>query len=241
MLQQEAADRKNIAGSAADREKYLNHEQLLAFQHSVRSGDTEELGAFFRGMREEAWSSGTVPMIQLASALLQKLSEEGLEESAVFSECLELLVGLSWDPSGEAVLAALADLSHRTARLLNETRRLRSKAGSLMDSVLRYINQNYGNDSLTLNSAAKELGFSAGYLGDYFKRTAGINFTDYVSQIRLEKARQLLADPSRRTYEVAFACGFSNAHYFSVVFKKYMGMTPTQYRERLQGEEPPKD
>ena len=83
--------------------------------------------------------------------------------------------------------------------------------------------------------AAKELGFSAGYLGDYFKRVTGVNFTDHLTRVRLKRACKMLADSNSKTYEIAFACGFSNAHYFSVVFKKYTGVLPSEYINTTQG------
>lgn len=105
---------------------------------------------------------------------------------------------------------------------------LRYAAGKILD----YVEENCHRDTLTLHGAAKELGFSAGYLGDYFKRMTGINFTDHLTRVRLQRACRMLADSNSKTYEIAFSCGFSNAHYFSVVFKKYTGATPTQYRAR---------
>jgi two-component system response regulator YesN len=65
-----------------------------------------------------------------------------------------------------------------------------------------------------------------------FKRETGKNFVDYLNDIRIEKAKELLKDISLKTYEVAEKVGIPDAHYFSRLFKKYVGITPTEFREQ---------
>ena len=71
------------------------------------------------------------------------------------------------------------------------------------------------------------------YLGKIFKKETGENFTQYVMRNRIETARQLLKDrPDYRTFEIAERSGFGdNPQYFSQVFKKYTGLTPSEYRQ----------
>jgi len=66
-----------------------------------------------------------------------------------------------------------------------------------------------------------------------FKRELKINFVDYLHKIRIQKAQELLKNQNLKTYQVANMVGFSNEKYFSQLFKKYTGLTPTQYRESL--------
>ena len=62
----------------------------------------------------------------------------------------------------------------------------------------------------------------------------GKNFVEYLNELRIEKAKELLKDVRYKTYEVAEKVGIPDAHYFSRLFKKYVGMTPTEYREQTK-------
>lgn len=215
---------------------FLDNRQLLAFQSAVKACDMDALSAFFREIQRQhsavPGKNGTIPAMQLTTLLMQTLSAEGMEREPVFDACLQLLATLPTDVCPASHGLELKRITHRTARLLSESRRTRGRSGTLLEKILDYVEENCHRDTLTLHGAAKELGFSAGYLGDYFKRVTGINFTDHLTRVRLQRACRMLADSNSKTYEIAFSCGFSNAHYFSVVFKKYTGATPTQYRAR---------
>jgi two-component system response regulator YesN len=66
-----------------------------------------------------------------------------------------------------------------------------------------------------------------------FKKEQGINFVDYLNELRINKAKELLADARYKTYEVAQAVGVPDSHYFSKLFRKYAGMTASEYRESV--------
>jgi two-component system response regulator YesN len=66
-----------------------------------------------------------------------------------------------------------------------------------------------------------------------FKKEMGVNFVDYLNELRIKKAKEMLADARYKTYEVAQAVGVPNSHYFSKLFHKYAGMTASEYRESL--------
>jgi transcriptional regulator GlxA family with amidase domain len=70
-------------------------------------------------------------------------------------------------------------------------------------------------------------------LFEQFKRGTGMTPTDYLLRVRVERARELMADTSRSLTEVAHATGFSSSQYFSTVFRRYTGMAPGAMREAL--------
>ena len=72
---------------------------------------------------------------------------------------------------------------------------------------------------------------STSYISRMFKKEMGRNFVDYMNGISLEKAKELLKDPKYKTYAVAKMVGTQDAPSFSRLFKKYQGLTPTEYRE----------
>jgi AraC-like DNA-binding protein len=71
------------------------------------------------------------------------------------------------------------------------------------------------------------------YFCKLFKRTTGLNFTEYLSRVRVEKAKNLLLNPNLRVSEVAFEVGFQSLTHFNRVFRKIAGESPTDYRHGL--------
>jgi AraC-like DNA-binding protein/ligand-binding sensor protein len=88
-------------------------------------------------------------------------------------------------------------------------------------------------EELSLGQVAKSVNTSSFYFCKMFKRATGINFTDYVSRVRIEKAKNLLLNPNLRVSEIAYEVGFQSLTHFNRVFKRIVGQSPTQYREQL--------
>jgi two-component system response regulator YesN len=103
----------------------------------------------------------------------------------------------------------------------------------LIRKAVDYINEHYKED-VTLNKVADHIYVSSFYISRMFKKEIGINFVDYLNDLRINKAKELLQDISYKTYEVAEAVGIANSHYFSKLFKKHVGVTPSEYRESLK-------
>ncbi len=100
----------------------------------------------------------------------------------------------------------------------------------LLKSAVEYLESHY-NEPVTLNDVAEKLYVSTYYLSRMFKKELNKNFVDYLNEIRINHAKELLLDVRYKTYEVADAIGISDPHYFSKLFKKYVGITPTEYKD----------
>ncbi len=88
-------------------------------------------------------------------------------------------------------------------------------------------------EDLSLGQVAKAVNTSSFYFCKMFKRFTGINFTDYLSRLRIEQARNLLLNPNLRISEIAYEVGFQSLTHFNRVFKKIIGQSPTEYRAQL--------
>jgi len=86
------------------------------------------------------------------------------------------------------------------------------------------------SDALSLGQVARAVNTSTFYFCKMFKKATGLNFTDYVSRTRIEKAKNLLLNPNLRVSEIAFEVGFQSLTHFNRVFKKIVGESPTEYR-----------
>jgi AraC-like DNA-binding protein/ligand-binding sensor protein len=88
-------------------------------------------------------------------------------------------------------------------------------------------------EDLSLDQVAKSVNTSKFYFCKVFKKATGINFTDYVSRIRTERAKNLMLNPNLRVSEIAYEVGFQSLTHFNRVFKRILGRSPTDYREQL--------
>ena len=101
-----------------------------------------------------------------------------------------------------------------------------------MEQILAYVQENLGRD-LSLSEVAEYVNLSVGYLSNYFKVKMGTNFTDYLTQLRIEKAKELLMYTNEKIYRVAELVGYQNSQYFVTMFKRRTGVTPAEYRKCL--------
>ena len=106
-----------------------------------------------------------------------------------------------------------------------------SQTALVMAHVRRYLEDNYMFD-LSLDSVGEILHISPAYLSAQFKKYQKMNFLDCLTELRINAAKELLADPFRSSAEVASMVGYEDASYFARAFKKRTGMTPAQYRRQ---------
>jgi len=105
-----------------------------------------------------------------------------------------------------------------------------NKLKEVIQAAVNYINLNYERD-ISLKDIAKYVFLSPSYFAKAFKDETGKSPISYLIQVRLERAKELLAESDQKVYEIAVAVGFSNQQRFNEIFKKYTGMTPLQYRK----------
>ena len=103
---------------------------------------------------------------------------------------------------------------------------------SVAEQARRAIDQSYANPELGVNHLSALLGYSPNYLGIAFKRAYGLSIADYLGRTRVAEAKRLMDETSLMVYEIAFRVGFEDQHYFSKTFKKYAGVSPSEYRGR---------
>jgi two-component system response regulator YesN len=116
----------------------------------------------------------------------------------------------------------------------DELRRIDGESKSvLIHSVLNYLNENYSNSSLSLNMIAENHNVTSSYLSNKFKEEVCINFIKYLNGIRVRKAKELLEDISTKVYMVSSSVGYEDVRYFSRIFRKHTGYTPTEYQKKI--------
>lgn len=100
----------------------------------------------------------------------------------------------------------------------------------LVRQAENYIRQNFHNPDLNVDALAEKFNFSPNYFGKLFKEINNINVSDFISELRFEKAKELLKETELNVNEVAVRSGFNNINYFYYAFRKNVGLTPASYR-----------
>ncbi|MGG1556288.1 helix-turn-helix domain-containing protein [Paenibacillus ferrarius] len=130
----------------------------------------------------------------------------------------------------------ISDIEAWTRRTLFEISELHvmregRRQSKLIAQMQQYVHEHL-DSKITLREIANVFAFSPNYLGALFKECTGISFSDYLIRSRMERAKQLLQDPTLRIYEVSNQLGYSNMTYFHRQFKGEIGLTPSEYRKR---------
>ena len=109
-------------------------------------------------------------------------------------------------------------------------RRQTDSAGQTVEAAKEYIRQHYAESDLSVEKLCAYLHLSSTYFSTLFKRETGTSFTAYVTTVRMEAAAEAIRGTEEKTYLIAQRCGYEDPNYFSYVFKRHFGVTPTKYR-----------
>lgn len=131
----------------------------------------------------------------------------------------------------------IKEINHLKSRVISYVRNFgalleknrQNKINSLVSSATDYINNNF-NKELTLEDVAYKVGISPYYLSKLFKQKLDKNFIDYITELRIEKAKKLLKDTDKSIKEITFEVGYNSQTYFCKVFKKVSGMPASDYK-----------
>lgn len=105
-----------------------------------------------------------------------------------------------------------------------------------MARAAEYIESNYANEKMTLHDLCRHVLMSSSYFSLVFKQHTGETFVEYLTRVRIVKAKELLQTTSLKFYEIAERVGYGDPNYFSILFKKHTGQTPRDYREKQSKE-----
>ncbi|PYI56377.1 helix-turn-helix domain-containing protein [Paenibacillus flagellatus] len=127
------------------------------------------------------------------------------------------------------------ELEKRIASTCDRIRLKKEERDPIVGFALEYIDGHYDED-VSLDTVAGKLGITGGYLSTYFKDKTGTNFVDRLNDVRIRHAMRLLLETDLRIQEIAERVGYQNMNSFYRMFKKFSGVTPTDYRKRQKGE-----
>ena len=208
-------------------------------QKFLSSGLAEEVDDFirdyFNAIGQEPMSSlvfRNYVVLNVRFSVLSFLKKLGCDDSEISGQEMENIM----DETGKTIEAAVA----YCGKILKKAIALRDEnAGNQNRSVLKlavdFIDHNYMDEEISLNKAAHVANVSANHFSALFSQNMGQTFTEYLTDLRMSKAKELLRCTAMRSSEIAGEVGYKDAHYFSYLFKKTQGMTPSEYR-KMRGE-----
>lgn len=101
----------------------------------------------------------------------------------------------------------------------------------VMDDIIHYIEHNY-MDNIKLENIAPLFGYNSSYLGKIFNKKVGEGFNVFVDKVRIKHSKELLLTTDLKVYEIAEKVGYKNVDYFHTKFKKYVKMSPAEFRKK---------
>jgi two-component system, response regulator YesN len=190
----------------------------------------QDLSNMTSPLKEKNASPANIKLIfiELITELLKLLTETKKVSAETWSQGLNLYNQIEKLVTVDEMAEVILNFAVTVSKCLAEVRATSSK--SIVSKAIEYVNTNYVLEDLSLYTTSSHIAVSAGYLSALFKKEAGINFSDYLTKVRMEKAIELLRATDMKTYEVAYKTGFSNPHYFSISFKKFTGRSPSEFR-----------
>ncbi|WP_274649323.1 response regulator [Paenibacillus humicola] len=179
-----------------------------------------------RSVRLKSCQTICLETLLSASKLLIDLN---LQDEALEREERELRATLFELETLQDMQARIEAYLLRACRLV--ARMKLQKSSRLIETVKRLIHERYSTN-LTIKEIAAEVYLTSTYICLLFKQETGETINEYLTRVRMEKAKELLEIAGTKLYDICFAIGYAEPGYFSKQFKKYCGLSPSEYRER---------
>ena len=204
-----------------------------------------------RGTREEVRTFCEAYMAQLEKDHMRSAM---VRQYVVMDICIVILSFCEKLSAGEEVEKEVQDLQASAARtdafgemqgvieqLLTKTIEIRDRASGrrysdLITTAKEEIEKKYMTEEISLNTVAMRVGMSPSYFSSIFSKEVGQTFVEYLTEVRMNKAKELLMCSAMKTSEIGYEVGYRDPHYFSYIFKKTQGCSPKEYRARRKSQ-----
>ena len=201
---------------------------------ALRSGSMEQIDTQINSLFNLLERDFTFSLDQIATwdRQFELLKNNWLKEYEINNEVTFVKREDYWKEDGTFSLPKFkkekADEFKELVKILSDAKYQKEK--NSMQRIEEFLQKNYQED-INLQEIADRFYLSREYISRKFKQDYDATITDYLTSIRMEKAKNLLENPYLKIYEVAYGVGYQNEKYFSKVFKKHEGVTPNEYRQ----------
>lgn len=220
---------------------YFPTDMEMRLINLVKSGNFTETQKLLEQIRqnntERNLSSAMKQMLvsEMAGSLLKCCEQLGMDQDDYIGEVELALKSTEHHHRSEEALDLLSRAFIKICRKIDE--RKKSHNDRLKNEMLRYIDENYMRSDLSLNMLSSAFQTSEAYVSYFFKEQTGINFSDYVENVRMDNAKKMLADSEMSVKDIAHWVGYYSLNTFSRAFKRFNGVSATEYRRVHQQSE----
>lgn len=165
--------------------------------------------------------------VEILFSITKHLNEIGEDASSVFGKEVDFYEKISKFETRDEINVWLRNITDWVLNYIKEKRDL--KISRAVIRAIEYIRANYSNEDLSLGMVSEFVGLSENRFSTLFAKETNKTFVEYLTTKRIEKAKDLLSSTSLKVYEIAEKVGYSNAEYFSRIFKKITGKSPNSY------------
>lgn len=200
---------------------------------AIKSNNRKELAvlicSFIQALREALLPKNRIFIIiqNLLLSIMNVLDSTGIDTDNILDTEKDLLTSIYTQQQLSDIERLVLDFCNQASDAMYTEKEGYSKKQAML--ALDYIDKNYSDSSISLNSVCTFLSISTSYFSMLFKNYTGETFIEALTKKRIDTAKNLIENTSMKTYEISNAVGFSDPHYFSITFKKHTGHTPTEY------------
>ena len=169
-------------------------------------------------------------LINIQVGVMKFVEKMGVEKANIdrtFKDYKQQIAAVS---TGEKAAEYIEELIRQAIRMRNE--RLGKKHSSLITEAKEFIVKNYQEETLSLSDVADQVGLSSSHFSTTFKQETGKSFVEFLTSVRMDKAKEMLCFTDMKASQISYEVGYKDPHYFSYLFKKTQGCTPSEYRSR---------
>ena len=204
---------------------YAEEQRIIDYIRFQKSPDREWLDAFFNKVLPPQYSveESRILLLQFLSTLGRIGNELGIDIIEEFKET----------ESGIYKFEKIEDCFFDLIKKITEEKikASRNYTEVIVETAVNYMKKNYSDPELSVGKISEISGVTPNYLSRVFKSVKGETCIDFLTNLRMEAAKELLRYSEKKSYEIAEESGYTNPNYFGALFKKYTGKTPKEYRE----------
>ncbi len=167
-------------------------------------------------------------MMNIYISIISFIKELGYSEEYILENYGDIKRVIKVVGTKEGMEEALREMLNYSLKLRDTVSE--DKYATLINDAKEYIEENYNNEIISLNSVAEYVNISPSHFSTIFSQETGQTFVSYLTEIRMKKAKELLRCSNMKTLEVGYAVGYKDPHYFSYIFKKTQNLTPKEYK-----------